>query len=92
MKPVNKLATAIAVALGIGIAVPTPAEITLHSGGKGDALLFPIFNGTFENHFAILNDSDYWIQGHLRFRGAGWSGELLDLDVILSPQISCRGC
>jgi hypothetical protein len=55
------------------------------SGGKGDALLFPVFNGTMDSHFAILNDSDYWIQGHLRFRGAGWSGELLDLDVILSP-------
>lgn len=85
MKRVSQLATAVAVALGIGVAMPTQAEITLNSGGKGDALLFPVFNGNFENHFAILNDSDNWIQGHLRVHGAGWSGELLDLDVILSP-------
>jgi hypothetical protein len=26
-----------------------------------------------------------FIQGHLRFRGAAWSGELLDFDIILTP-------
>jgi hypothetical protein len=71
--------------LGLGFTTQANATISLESGGKGDALIFPVYNGNFENHFAILNDSDLWIQGHIRFRGAGWSGELLDFDVILSP-------
>jgi len=85
MERVNKLAVAITIALGVSVASQANAEIALMSGGKGDALLFPVFNGSFENHFAILNDSGHWIQGHMRIRGAGWSGELLDFDVILSP-------
>lgn len=48
-------------------------------------MIFPVFNGNFENHFAILNDSEHWIQGHVRLQGAGWSGELLDFEAILSP-------
>lgn len=85
MQKVNKLAVALAMALGLGSVAETQAEIQLETGGKGDALLFPIFSGNFENYFAILNDGNNWIQGHLRFRGAAWSGELLDLDVVLSP-------
>lgn len=85
MKQVKKLVATMALALGVGICSQTPAHITLTPNGKGDALLFPVLNGNFENHFAILNDSDYWIQGHIRFRGDATSGELLDFDVILSP-------
>jgi hypothetical protein len=59
--------------------------IELKHNGTGDALLFPVFNGYIENYFTISNNHNAWIQGHLRFRGAAWSGELRDFDVILSP-------
>jgi hypothetical protein len=61
------------------------AEIEFHPSGRGDTLLFPVFNGYIENYFTIMNNHDEWIQGHLRFRGAAWSGELRDFDIILSP-------
>lgn len=98
MKQINKLTTAIALALGLGFASHANATITLESGGKGDTLLFPFFAGAAENYFAIMNDhlfygdrqtdentAEQWVQVHIRFLGAGWSGELLDFDVILSP-------
>jgi len=64
---------------------PDRGGIVLENGGRGDALLFPVFYGYGENYFTISNSSGEWVQGHLRFRGAAWSGELLDFDVILSP-------
>ncbi|MCP4699647.1 MAG: hypothetical protein GY862_22775 [Gammaproteobacteria bacterium] len=86
MRKVNKLAAAIAVALSAGVVAPQAnAVITLKSNGVGDALLFPAFNGHVANYFTINNTSGDYVQGHIRFRGAGWTSELLDFDVILSP-------
>jgi hypothetical protein len=86
MKKVNKLAATVAMALGLGAVVPqTNATIEQWSNSRGDTLLFPVFYGYTENYFTISNSANAWIHGHLRFRGAGWSGELLDFDVILSP-------
>lgn len=81
----NGLAAAVAVALSMGFASQASAAIELKHNAKGDALIFPAFNGYVENYFTISNGSNEWIQGHLRFRGAAWSGELRDFDVILSP-------
>lgn len=85
MRKVNKLAAAIAVAIGVGAASTANAVIELKPNGRGDALLFPVYHGYFENYFTISNMANSWIQGHLRFRGAAWTGELRDFDVILSP-------
>ncbi|MDY6991598.1 MAG: hypothetical protein SVR94_03195 [Pseudomonadota bacterium] len=85
MKKVKKLSAAVALALSMGIGSPANAEIALKHSGKGDALLFPVYNAYVDNYFTISNNDDKWIQGHIRFRGAGWSSELLDFDVILSP-------
>ena len=85
---VNQLgAVAIAVALSIGAVPSANAVIELKHNGRGDALLFPFYNGNsgFENYFAITNDASVWIQGHIRFRGGTWAAELRDFDVILSP-------
>ncbi len=87
MKKLHKLAAAVAVAAGIALSPQANAvtATTLQPNGAGDALLFPIYYGQFENLFTITNNSGDWIQGHLRFRGATWSTELRDFDVILSP-------
>lgn len=85
MKKINRLAAAMAVALSMTAVPQANAEIEFHPSGRGDALLFPVFNGYIENYFTIMNNHDKWIQGHLRFRGAAWSGELRDMDIILSP-------
>lgn len=87
MKKLNKLTAAVGVALSLGIASQADAVIELKHGGKGDVVLFPYYNGSegWENYYTIINDSALWIQGHLRFRGATWCGELRDFDIILSP-------
>jgi len=87
MKKLHKLAAAVAVAAGIALS-PQSQAIELKTGGVGDALLFPVFAagaGMYENYFTVSNNSNNWIQSHLRFRGSAWSAELLDFDVILSP-------
>jgi hypothetical protein len=87
MKKLHKLAAAVAVAAGIALS-PQANAIEMETNGVGDALLFPVFAagaGLYENYFTINNSSADWIQGHLRFRGAAWSAELLDFDIILSP-------
>jgi len=83
----KKLAAAVGVALTLGIASQANAIIELKADSKGDALLFPVAVGLsgFENYYAIMNNVPEWIQGHIRFRGASWCGELRDFDVILSP-------
>lgn len=85
MKKMKKLSAAVALALSMGVISQAHAAITLKPNGKGDALLFPVYNSYVENTFTISNNENKWIQGHIRFRGAAWSGELLDFDVILSP-------
>jgi hypothetical protein len=98
MKILQKWLIAIAMILSIGITHTANAVIELRSGSKGDALLFPIFAGQFENYFTIMNDvrdtspvdsatnkNNHWIQGHLRIWGSVWSSELFDTDIILSP-------
>ncbi|EDN69523.1 secreted protein [Beggiatoa sp. PS] len=84
----KKLAVAVGMALSLGIVSQASAEMTAECcGARGDMLMFPAFIGAsgYENYYAITNDANAWIQGHLRFRGAAWCGELLDFDVILSP-------
>jgi len=84
----KKLAAAVGMALSLGIVSQASAEIKAECcGARGDALMFPVFIGApgFENYYAITNDANAWIQGHVRFRGAAWCGELIDFDVILSP-------
>jgi len=91
MKKLHKLAAAVAVAAGIALSPQAGAigyntvGMEQETGGRGDTLLFPVFYGYGENIFTISNTTDQFIQGHLRFRGAAWSGELLDFDVILTP-------
>ncbi len=85
MRKTRKLAAVMAVALGVGITPYANAVIELKQNGTGDALIFPVFNGYVENYFTISNNHNAWVQGHLRFRGAAWTGELRDFDVILSP-------
>jgi hypothetical protein len=91
MKKLHKLAAAVAVAAGIALSPQAGAigyntvGMEQETGGRGDTLLFPVFYGYGENYFTISNSSNQFIQGHLRFRGAAWSGELLDFDVILTP-------
>ena len=85
MRKLNKLTAAIAVALSTGIASQAHAVISVHYDQEGDAMLFPIFHGALDNYYTIFNNSNTWTQGHLRFRGSSWSGELLDMDIILSP-------
>jgi hypothetical protein len=84
----KKLAAAVGMALSLGIVSQASAEIKAECcGARGDALMFPVFIGApgYENYYAITNDANAWIQGHVRFRGAAWCGELIDFDVILSP-------
>lgn len=85
MKRVTKLTAAVAVAWSLGVLPQANATITLKHDGLGDALLFPAFNGYIENYITISNTSNEWLQGHIRFRGASWSAELRDFDVIFSP-------
>jgi len=85
MKKLHKLAAAVAVAAGIALSPQANAVIRLVPNGMGDALLFPAFNGYIENYFTVSNSANEWVQGHIRFRGAAWSAELRDFDVILSP-------
>jgi hypothetical protein len=88
MKKMNKLAAAVTVALSLGVAPHiNAAPIELKPNGVGDTLLFPVFIGysNFENYFTISNNHNRWVAGHIRFRGAAWSGEILDFPVILSP-------
>ncbi len=87
MKPSTYIsASALSAIITLGAFSPfAQAHIEFKPNGKGDSLIFPIFNSYVDNYFTINNDSNDWIQGHIRFRGAAWSGELLDFDVILSP-------
>jgi len=88
MKKIKKVAAAIGVALSLGVVSQSAdALIEFKADTRGDALLFPVYIGMqgFESYYAISNDANAWIQGHIRFRGAAWEGELLDFDVILSP-------
>jgi hypothetical protein len=85
MTNMKKLSVAVTLALSMGVASQAAhSEILFKPNGKGDALLFPVYNAFAENYFTISNNSDKWIQGHLRFRGAAWSSELLDMDIILT--------
>ncbi|MCP4695458.1 MAG: hypothetical protein GY862_01215, partial [Gammaproteobacteria bacterium] len=84
MKKANKLIVAIAAAASLSPAA-SQAEIKLKPDGFGDALIFPVFHGLAENYFTISNISYDYVQGHIRFRGAGWGSGLLDFDVILAP-------
>ena len=84
MKSFKKwIVAAVATAL-IGLA-SNAAAVNLKTDGLGDALLFPVFNSYVDNYYTVTNNANEWIQAHVRFRGALWSAELLDFDIILSP-------
>ena len=84
MKSFKKwIVAAVATAL-IGLA-SNAAAVNLKTDGLGDALLFPVFNGYVDNYYTVTNNDNVWVQAHVRFRGALWSAELLDFDIILSP-------
>ncbi len=84
MKRLKKsIIAAVAITL-IGL-VSSVGAMNLKTDGMGDALLFPVFNGFVDNYFTVSNNSTDWIQAHVRFRGAEWSAELRDFDIILSP-------
>jgi len=55
----------------------------------GQVIIFPFYdvrNGTTGQYFSITNTSEKnWVQGHIRFRSGKYSVEVLDFDVILSP-------
>jgi hypothetical protein len=88
MKKMKTIAAAVGVALSLGVASQAAnAVMEYKPGGKGDALLFPFYKGSpgWENYYTITNSANAWIQGHIRFRGAAWCGELRDFDIILSP-------
>jgi hypothetical protein len=84
MKRLKKsIIAAVAITL-IGL-VSSVGAMNLKTDGMGDALLFPVFNGFVDNYFTVSNNSTDWIQAHVRFRGAEWSAELRDFDIVLSP-------
>ncbi len=61
------------------------ATITRSVNGVGDALLFPFFNADQLNYVTITNESNNWIQVHVRLRTAAESIEGRDFPLILSP-------
>ncbi len=64
---------------------PADAVITRSLNGVGDALLFPFFDADALNYVCITNESNNWIQIHVRLRTAGESIEGKDFPLILSP-------
>lgn len=55
----------------------------------GQVIIFPLYDvrdSSCLQYYSITNTSNDWIQGHLRFRVATNSVEVLDFDVILSPK------
>ncbi|MBF0209550.1 MAG: hypothetical protein HQK68_01565 [Desulfamplus sp.] len=61
------------------------AVIVRSANGVGDALLFPFFDADKLNYVCISNESNNWIQTHVRLRTAGDSIEGKDFPLILSP-------
>ena len=60
----------------------------------GTALLFTYYDvrsladgglGTTDNYFTVINSSSAWTQAHVRVRTGDCSVELLDFDIMLSP-------
>jgi hypothetical protein len=65
------------------------------NGGPGDALIFPYYDvrsvadgglGLTDNYFAVINNSEVWVQSHVRVRTGRCSVELLDFDIMQSPK------
>jgi hypothetical protein len=61
----------------------------------GSALLFTYYDvrpvadggmGTADNYFTVTNTSASWVQAHVRIRTGDKSVELLDFDIMLSPE------
>jgi hypothetical protein len=42
--------------------------------------------GLSDNYFTVINTTSDWVQGHVRVRTGECSVELLDFDVVLSPE------
>jgi hypothetical protein len=53
--------------------------------GVGDALIFPFFDADKDNIVVITNESNLWVQAHVRLRTGSQSVEGRDFPLILSP-------
>ncbi|MBF0235449.1 MAG: hypothetical protein HQK65_20800, partial [Desulfamplus sp.] len=75
----------IAIAMIFGFTSPVSA-ITAVEGGSGDALILPLtFMDAEKNRIALRNNSNEFVQAHIRFRTGLASREVRDFDIIFSP-------
>jgi len=59
-----------------------------NQGKVGNVLVSPLYDvrgDTAMQYFTITNVTERWVQGHIRFRSGKYSIEVLDFDIILSP-------
>jgi hypothetical protein len=75
----------LAVAAIMMMVVPAGAVINRTINGVGDALIFPFFDADKINYVTITNESNSWIQAHVRLRTAAHSVEGRDFPLIMSP-------
>lgn len=76
----------IAFAMMVAFTVPASAVITAEDAGSGDALVLPLtFMDAEKNRIALRNNSNEFVQAHIRFRTGVASREVRDFDIIFSP-------
>lgn len=64
---------------------PVNAQIVQSPNGVGDALIFPYLDADLGSTYVITNESNLWMQVHVRIRTGGQSVEGRDFPLILSP-------
>jgi len=72
----------------MGMSNGAHAQVYVSNTDAGQVIIFPYYDVTKDANcvaYSIVNTSCMWIQGHLVFREAKKSIEVLDMDVILSP-------
>ena len=80
-----------AVAMLLAFSVPASAVITAVDAGSGDALVLPLTFMTAEkNRIALRNNSNEFVQAHIRFRTGIASREVRDFDLIFSGTCACK--
>jgi len=76
----------VTIAMCIAFTVPASAVITAVNAGSGDALVVPLtFMAAEKNRIALRNNSNEFVQAHIRFRTGIASREVRDFDIIFSP-------
>lgn len=76
----------ITIMLVMALAFTAPAgAVTADVAERGDALIFPMYYLNADNYFTIRNNSNEFVQTHIRFRTGVASREVRDFDVVLSP-------